>query len=88
VIDLLTPATVIDWAIGLTVLEGAALMGYHRWKGRGIAPRLLYGNLLAGIFLMLAARLALRDVETHWVPVFLLAALISHLIDLHSRWRT
>jgi hypothetical protein len=44
--------------------------------------------LLPGICLLLAVRAALAGAAWPWVPMTLAAALVAHLLDLRSRWRS
>ena len=72
----------------LVLVEGAALVAWHRRTGQGIAPRRLLGNLAAGFFLMLAVRLALSPGMDVAIALCLLLSLFAHLGDLALRWRS
>ena len=78
---------IVDLVLGLTVLEGLALMAYRRRTGRGPAPAPLLANLLAGICLLLAVRAALVDAWWGWLALCLAGSLVAHLADLGLRWR-
>ena len=65
----------LDLALALIALEGVALWGWRMWSGQGPAPLALLPNLLSG-----AGPL--------WTGAALTAALIAHLADLATRWRT
>ena len=58
---------IVDLILGLMVVEALALIVYHRWTGRGIAPPDLLGNLLAGLCLLLALRAALVGATWGWI---------------------
>ena len=77
----------IDLVIALTLLEAAALLGYHYRSGRGVRPADWLANLLSGLCLLLALRGALADAGGVWVAVCLLLSLMLHLGDLARRWR-
>ncbi len=61
------------------------LLRYLRGIGPGLAP--LIANIGAGLFIVLAARLALSGAGLPAIGMCLLAALVSHLTDLRKRWR-
>ena len=46
--ELIASGRIVDLILGLVVLEAIALFAWHRATGRGIAPRALVFNLLAG----------------------------------------
>jgi hypothetical protein len=69
------------------LLEVAALAVWHRFTGRGIAPRHFAGDLGAGMCLLLAALCALRGVGWPAVALCLLGAFGAHLFDVRQRWR-
>lgn len=76
---------VADLLLLVTALEGAALVAFHRWTGRGIPPAEILGNLLSGAFLVLALRCALTGAPWPWLALCLLLALLAHLADLRVR---
>jgi hypothetical protein len=84
--ELFASGRMIDLILALTVLEGIALALYHSKTGRGPTPGAVLGTLLPGLFLMLTVRSALIGEEWGWMALYLLAALITHLMDLARRW--
>jgi hypothetical protein len=76
----------VDLILVLVAAEALALFAYHRCTGRGIAPRGLIANLLAGAFLLLALRGALVGADWVWIGLPISAALLAHLSDLRHRW--
>jgi hypothetical protein len=84
---LFTNGRIVDLILGLTVLEAVALIAYHRRTGRGVTPADLLANLLAGVCLLLALRVALLGAWWGWIALCLSASLVAHLIDLRRRWR-
>jgi len=78
---------VVDLVIGLTICEGLFLAWLRRKTGRGLSLADIVGNLAAGVFLMLAIRAALTGEAWPTIAVFLLLALVAHLVDLWRRWR-
>ena len=73
----------IDFILGITVLEGIVLV---RW-GRRPAAEVVW-MLLPGICLLLSVRAALAGAAWPWMPTSLAAALVTHLVDLRKRWRS
>jgi hypothetical protein len=68
-------------------IEFLALAAYRRRTGRGIPPRLLLGDIGAGMALLAAALAALRGAAWPMVAAALLAALGAHMFDLRQRWK-
>ncbi len=79
---MLTSPHLIDAILALTVLEGVILT---RW--RKVSPRVAWGMLLPGVFLLLALRAALADAAWPWVPAALTGALVAHCSELWARFR-
>ena len=78
---------VADLVLAFMLLEGAILAVY-RWRtGRGLAAGDLVGMLLAGAFLLMALRAALTGAPWGWIALWLVAALVAHIVDLVRRWR-
>jgi hypothetical protein len=77
----------IDLVLAFVVVEGLVLLGAWRLAGRGLPPREVIAALVPGACLMLALRAALYDQSALQIVAWLLAALVSHLIDLALRWR-
>ncbi len=84
---LLQGGRAIDLVLAFTVLEGAVLYVVWTRTGRGLAPRAILSCLLPGACLMLALRAALVEASALVIAGWLLAALVSHLVDLALRWR-
>jgi hypothetical protein len=78
---------IVDLILVFTLLEVAAVWLYRRATGRGIAPVALAINLLSGIALLVALRLALTGAWWGWIGLFLFLSLLAHLADLARRWR-
>ncbi len=76
------------WLIlGGMAVEAVALVVLHRQTGRGLPPRDLLPNLLAGACLVAAAGALAREFWWGWVGALLLAGGVLHAIDLSGRWR-
>lgn len=84
--ELFASGRIVDLILALTLLEGIALALYHRRTGRGPTLGSIVGTLLPGLFLMLAVRGAIVGEEWIWLALYLLAALVAHLMDLARRW--
>ena len=77
----------VDLAIAITVMEGVVLAVYHRVTGRGVAPKQYVLNVMSGLCLMLALRLALTGSAWLWVALALGASGVIHALDMASRWQ-
>ncbi len=86
--ELFTSGRIVDVILALMVLEGIALVAYHRATGRGVAPAGLLATMLAGGCLLLALRVALTGASWHWIALLLAAALVAHVADLWRRWKS
>jgi hypothetical protein len=82
-----TSGRIIDLILAIMVIEAAALMIYRSRTGRGIPAIGLFVNLMAGAFLLMAARSALVEAPWTWTAAWLAAALAAHIADLAQRWR-
>ncbi|MGY3447850.1 hypothetical protein [Bradyrhizobium sp. USDA 4353] len=78
---------VVDMILGVVAVEFAAITWIWRRHRRGISPRALLPNLLAGIFLLLALRCALSDASWLWLAGCLAASGVANAADLRQRWR-
>ena len=67
--------------------ELIALAFFRLYTGRGIAPRRLLWNLLAGASLLIALRGALVGAVWIWIALPLAGALVAHIADLSLRMR-
>ncbi len=72
-------AALLDAILAMAVLEA----GFFLWRGRVD----LLVTLLAGLPLLVAARLALADAAWPWLALALLAGGVGHVLDLRRRWR-
>lgn len=77
---------IVDAILLLTLLEGAALVAWHRRTGGGPVPADVLGNLAAGFCLLLALRATLAHAGWVWIAAVLLGALLAHIYDLRRRW--
>jgi hypothetical protein len=80
-------ATLVDAILAITLIEGIVLLVYAMRTGRGIGAADLLPNLLAGLCLIMALRLATSGAAWYAVGPCMLAALVCHLVDLRRRWR-
>ena len=74
----------VDLILAVVALELIAVTWICR---RGISPRALLPNLLAGVFLLLAVRCALTGAPWFWLAGCLAASGIANAADLRQRWR-
>lgn len=86
--EMFASGQLVDFILGLVVLEIAAFALYRRATGGGIPLADFLPNILAGAFLLLALRVQLA--EGGWMPVSLCLASagIAHVVDIGRRWRS
>lgn len=77
----------VDALVAFTLLEAVLLAAWHRYRGRGVAPREFGFNLASGLCLMLALRQALAGGAALSVAGWLMLAGALHAWDLWRRWR-
>ena len=77
---------VADVILVVMIAEALLLLVYRKVTGRGPAAADLIAMLLAGACLVLALRAALTGAQWPMVAVFLIAALLAHMLDLYRRW--
>ena len=85
--QLLASGRLIDLILVLVLIEAVAIGLYWRVSGRGIAPRDLLPNLVAGACLLLALRLVLAGSDWPVVCAMLALAGLASAVDLARRWR-
>ena len=84
-------ALVLDAILVAVPVEAVALAAFHARTGRGLPPGAFLANLAAGFCLLLAARFAVPAGSATFPPAIALAltlALVAHVVDLASRWRS
>lgn len=86
--EIIKSGHVVDIIVALMMLEAAVLYALYRKLGHGIPPAGLFGNLLAGICLLMALRTALTGGDWWLIAFWLAASLAGHLLDLRSRWQS
>ncbi|MGF1456774.1 MAG: hypothetical protein ACFB6R_15510 [Alphaproteobacteria bacterium] len=84
--ELFQSGRIIDLILLLILLEIAGLTWLRRRLGHGPYLGDLLPIILSGAFLMLAVRTALTGAPWTWTAACLLAALVSHGVDLVRRW--
>ena len=84
--ELLLSRRLIEAVIAFTLLEGIALVLYHRTTGKGVAPKDFAANLVSGLCLMLALRGVLAGSGWGWTAGWLLGSGLVHASDLWRRW--
>ena len=72
--------------LGGMVVEAVVLAVVWGRTGRGVAPRVLLPNLVAGGCLVGASGVALRGGWWGWVGALLLLGGVLHVMDLRGRW--
>ncbi|MGJ4895318.1 hypothetical protein ACQR2B_09980 [Bradyrhizobium oligotrophicum] len=77
----------VDLILAVVAVEFAAVAWIWQRHRRGISPRALFPNLLAGVFLLLALRCALIGAPWFWLAGCLAASGLANAADLRQRWR-
>jgi hypothetical protein len=77
----------VDLILAVVAVELVAVTFVWRRRRRGVSPRALLPNLLAGVFLLLALRCALSGTPWFWLAACLGASGIANAADLRQRWR-
>ena len=85
--DLLASGRLVDLILLIVVIEAIVLIVYWRATGKGIAPRNLLPNLIAGALLLLALRLTIAGAGWMAICGCLAAAGLANVVDLMRRWR-
>ncbi len=85
--DLFVSGRLVDLILLIVAIEAVGLIAYWRATGKGIAPRDLLPNLIAGAFLLLALRLTIADAGWMAICACLAAAGVANVIDVMRRWR-
>lgn len=77
----------VDVILAVVAVELVVVALIWRRRRRGISPRALLPNLLAGAFLLLALRCALTEAPWFWLAGCLAASGVANVADLRQRWR-
>ncbi|BAM91883.1 conserved hypothetical protein [Bradyrhizobium oligotrophicum S58] len=77
----------VDLILAVVAVELVAVTLIWQRRRRGISPRALLPNLLAGVFLLLALRCALTGAPWFWLAGCLAASGVANAADLRQRWR-
>ncbi|MEM7081563.1 MAG: hypothetical protein AAF465_02435 [Pseudomonadota bacterium] len=86
--QLIRSGRIVDIMLAFVVVEVVILLALWHRKGRGVPPRALLLNVGAGGSLMLALGAVLKGFGTAAIAACLVLALVFHLADLLSRWRS
>jgi hypothetical protein len=83
--DLLASGRLIDVALAVLLLEAVGLVGARRVLGRGLRPLDVFGQLSAGLLLLLAVRCEATGADYRWTLLLLTASFPAHVFDLGRR---
>ena len=86
VAELFATGHAVDGILVLMLIESIALILIGRKLRRAIPTLHVVVSIGAGAALLLALRAALIGAPWQWISLWLLAALIAHLLDLRYRW--
>ena len=84
--DAISSGLIIDIILGLMALEMLALFALRRRLGSGPSGLEIVASLAAGLFLLLALRVALTGGAWEVIAAALLGSLIAHVTDQWLRW--
>lgn len=77
---------IVDIILGMMALEAVGLFALRRRIGRGPSPLAIVSALAAGLFLLVALRIALTGGPWQGIAVALLGSLMAHVTDTWLRW--
>ncbi len=86
VAELIATGRAVDGILALMLIESIALILIGRKLRRAIPASQVLVSLGAGAALLLALRAALLGFAWQWISLWLLAALVAHILDLRYRW--
>jgi hypothetical protein len=78
---------IVDFILGVIVLEAVLLIGRYRATGLGLAPGEIIAGLIPGALLLLAVRTAITGTWWGWTAAVLAAAGVAHAADIALRLR-
>ncbi len=84
--ELFASARIVDFIVALMLLEFAVVAFVRARTHRGIVPTELAASLAAGMGLLFALRAALLRLSWQHIAMWLLLALIAHVLYLTLRW--
>jgi len=87
VAELFASGRIVDLIVALMLLEFGVLIAVRARTSRGIEPIELAVSLAAGMALLLALRSSLVGYSWQHTAVWLVLALIAHMLYLKLRWR-
>jgi hypothetical protein len=86
--QLISSGRIVDLIVCVMIVEGLLLTVLQRRLGFELPLSRIIPMLLAGLFLLLALRVSLQGGSWTWIALWLLAALIAHMLDLVARLRS
>ena len=86
VAELIASGRAIDGILALMLIESIALILIGRKLSRAIPAVQVLVSIGAGAALLLALRAALLGFAWQWISLWLVAALVAHILDLRYRW--
>ena len=84
--ELFATGHAVDCILALMLIESIFLILVGRKARRAIPAVQVLVGIGAGAALLLALRAALQRSPWQWVSLWLMAALVAHLLDLRYRW--
>jgi len=86
VAELFATGRAVDGILALMLIESIALILIGRKSRRAMPAAQVLVSIGAGAALLLALRAALHRSPWQWISLWLIAALVAHLLDLRYRW--
>lgn len=84
--DVFSSGLITDIILGLMALELLAFFALRRLLNAGPSPLEIVASLAAGLFLILALRVALAGGSWEAMAAALLGSLVAHVTDQWLRW--
>jgi len=85
--EMFAAGTIVDLVLAFLLIEAIAVIGYWRWRKRGLAPADFLPGMISGALMLLALRAVLAGAGWLVPTLCLLAAGLAHLVDVIWRWR-
>jgi hypothetical protein len=76
---------IVDWIVLILALEWVSVLVAQRVLKRSLGSLAIFVGLCAGLALLLALRESLLGARWQAVAVWLAAAFVAHIFDLHIR---
>ncbi len=86
--ELFYSGRIVDVIIAMVIAEGMLISWLSKKNKFGISVNRFIIHTLPGVFIFLALRCALIDSAWQWIAFFLIASLVSHIVDIYMMAET